>query len=50
MLYNVAGYDAVHLELDNGKAIMIGSDEAQRLRAVIERARQDRRAHASARR
>ncbi len=43
MLYNVSGSDAVRLELDNGKAFMIGSDEARRLCAAIERAMQDSR-------
>lgn len=35
-LYNVAGRDAVRLELRRERAIMIGSDEADRLKAAID--------------
>lgn len=49
MLYNVAGRNAVHLELDNGNRLMFGSDEAERLQTVIERARQDSHARTGAR-
>jgi hypothetical protein len=35
-LYNVAGRDAVRLELRRERAIMIGSDETDRLKAAID--------------
>jgi hypothetical protein len=35
-LYNVSGRDAVRLELRRERAIMIGSDEADRLKAAID--------------
>ncbi len=35
MLWNVSGFDAVRVELDNGRALMIGSDEARRLQGAI---------------
>jgi hypothetical protein len=38
MLYNVQGFDAVRLELANGKRVRIGSDDAKRLRNAIQRA------------
>jgi hypothetical protein len=37
-LYNVSGFDAVLLQLTNGRSMMIGSDEPRRLKAAIERA------------
>ena len=43
MLYNVAGFDAVRLRLVNGKALMVGSDEAERLAAAIGRVLDERR-------
>ena len=43
-LYNVAGFDAVRIRLANGKAMLVGSDDAQRLAAAIRRATDDRRA------
>lgn len=42
MHYNVAGFDAVRLELANGRRPMIGSDDASRLAATIRRAIDDR--------
>jgi len=38
-LYNVGGFDAVILRQRDGKAVLVGSDEAPRLKAAIERAR-----------
>ena len=38
MLYNVGGFDAIAVELDNGKTLRIGSDDAARLQRAIERA------------
>jgi hypothetical protein len=38
-MYNVAGLDAVELELRNGRRFRIGTDEPQQLAAAIERAR-----------
>jgi hypothetical protein len=38
MLYNVQGFDAVRVELANGKRLRIGSDDATRLRSAIQRA------------
>jgi hypothetical protein len=37
-LYNVSGFDAVLLQLANGRSMMIGTDEPRRLKAAIERA------------
>lgn len=37
-LYNVAGLDAVLVRRRDGKAVLIGSDEAQRLAAALESA------------
>ncbi len=48
MLYNVAGFDAVRLRLTGGKAMIIGSDEANRLAAAIARALEDRRGRVAA--
>ncbi len=41
-LFNVGGYDAVVLSRRNGAALLVGSDEAPRLKAAIERARAHR--------
>ena len=38
-LYNVAGFDAVVLRRRDGTAVLVGSDEAPRLKGAIERAR-----------
>ena len=38
-LYNVGGYDAVLLHRGDGTALLVGSDEAPRRKAAIERAR-----------
>ena len=38
-LYNVGGFDAVILRRRDGTAVLVGSDEAPRLKAAIERAR-----------
>ena len=38
MLYNVGGFDAVQLDLVDGKSVRIGSDEADRLRQAISHA------------
>lgn len=38
-LYNVSGFDAVIVQRRDGTALLIGSDEAPRLKAAIERAR-----------
>jgi hypothetical protein len=38
-LYNVGGFDAVVLRRRDGTAVLVGSDEAPRLKAAIERAR-----------
>jgi len=35
-LYNVAGRDAVRLEIRTGRAVMIGTDEPQALKAAID--------------
>ena len=35
-LYNVSGRDAVRLELKSQRPVMIGSDEAERLKAAID--------------
>ncbi len=43
MLYNVGGFDTVRVVLTNGRSFRIGSDEADRLRAAIDRARDARR-------
>lgn len=37
-LYNVSGFDAVLLQLANGRSMMVGTDEPRRLKAAIERA------------
>jgi len=37
-LYNVSGFDAVIVQRNDGSALLIGSDEAPRLKAAIERA------------
>ncbi len=37
-LWNVAGLDAVLLRLDDGKQVLIGTDEPKRLKAALERA------------
>ena len=42
-LYNVAGLDAVLVRRRDGKAVLIGSDEAQRLAAALEGALPGRR-------
>ena len=44
MLYNVGGFDAIRIELDNGRAVMIGTDDPKRLRTAIERAVAERHA------
>jgi len=44
MLYNVAGFDAVRVELASGRRLTIGSDDASRLAAILRRAIDDRRA------
>jgi hypothetical protein len=41
-LYNVGGYDAVVLSRRDGTAVLVGSDDAPRLKAAIERARKHR--------
>jgi hypothetical protein len=41
-LYNVGGYDAVVLSRRDGTALLVGSDDAPRLKAAIERAREHR--------
>jgi hypothetical protein len=41
MLYNVGGFDTVRLELVGNKTVRIGSDDADRLRAAIQRAIDD---------
>lgn len=41
-LYNVGGHDAVLLHRGDGTALLVGSDEAPRLKAAIERARGNR--------
>ena len=38
-MYNIAGYDAVELELRSGKVFRIGTDEPAALLAAIERVR-----------
>ncbi len=38
MLYNVGGFDAVVVELDDGGTLRIGSDDPQRLCATIDQA------------
>jgi hypothetical protein len=38
MLYNVGGFDAVQIDLVDGKSLRIGSDEADRLRQAISHA------------
>jgi hypothetical protein len=38
-LYNVAGRDAVRLEIDGARAVMIGTDEPGALKAAIDAAR-----------
>ena len=37
-LYNVSGYDAVALELKDGRTVLVGTDEPRRLRAALQRA------------
>ncbi len=37
-LYNVAGFDAVLVQLKSGRAILLGTDEPRRLAGAIERA------------
>jgi hypothetical protein len=37
-LYNVSGFDAVIVQRRDGSALLVGSDEARRLKAAIERA------------
>jgi hypothetical protein len=37
-LYNVSGFDAVIVQRRDGTALLVGSDEASRLKAAIERA------------
>ncbi|HTN49114.1 MAG TPA: hypothetical protein VMK32_06765 [Burkholderiaceae bacterium] len=37
-LYNVSGFDAVIVQRRDGSSLLIGSDEARRLKAAIERA------------
>jgi hypothetical protein len=39
-LYNVAGRDAVRLELEGGRAVMIGTDEPAALKSAIDAALQ----------
>ncbi len=41
-LYNVGGYDAVVLSRRDGTALLVGSDDAPRLKSAIERAREHR--------
>jgi hypothetical protein len=41
-LYNVSGFDAVRVVLDDGKAIIIGSDEPERLHVTLVRVLHDR--------
>jgi hypothetical protein len=41
-LYNVGGYDAVILGRRDGTALLVGSDEAARLKGAIERTRDPR--------
>lgn len=41
-MYNVAGYDAVELELRSGRVFRIGTDEPDALLAAIERVRPPR--------
>ncbi len=43
MLYNVAGFDAVRLRLRNGRATIVGSDDAERLAYAIRRTIDERR-------
>lgn len=42
-LYNVAGRDAVRLELSSGRAVIIGTDEPEALKAAIDDALRARR-------
>ncbi len=37
-LFNVSGYDAVALELKDGRTVLVGTDEPRRLRAALQRA------------
>jgi hypothetical protein len=37
-LYNVSGYDAVALELRDGRTVLVGTDEPRRLRSALQRA------------
>lgn len=37
-LYNVGGFDAVELELDNGRVVRVGTDEPDALLAAVQRA------------
>ncbi len=38
MLYNVAGFDTVRIDLVDGRSLRIGTDDAVRLRSAIQRA------------
>jgi hypothetical protein len=37
-LFNVSGYDAVALELKDGRTVLVGTDEPRRLRTALQRA------------
>lgn len=41
-MYNVSGFDAVEIEMQNGKKVRIGTDEPKRLLAAIQRAIESR--------
>ncbi len=45
MLYNVAGFETVELDLRTGRRVRIGSDDAARLAATVARAIDGRRSH-----
>jgi hypothetical protein len=38
-IYNVGGFDAVELELDNGRVVRVGTDEPDALLAAVQAAR-----------